>query len=396
MLPQVSTIAAPPIPTVMPDKDLGSKCEQMRLARNLTLLLAEHKMRTRRMNSSEMWRGLALLLAAAAVIAATSPAFAQPDNRERVREAIEQTDRILEEARTSVEQSSSQRAALLLKQAEQFQDRAKEALEQGRLLLAQQWTDKARETARRCIGSIVDSGDERDFVEQQLDVTDEWLEQVRAVGDNNSASGLELRLQEAQRLQDRARDLLSENSLRQALLLTRRAQEICRDLVGRFNSGERRRDQLRANLERARVLIENNRDAIADSGNETAKTLFESGSDLIERAEELYQSGASDEALRLLAGGLVRVNKAVRMIAGGRAEDEAARAIQIAEAQLERLQQAAADQNNRIAADLLDEAQQKLERARTYYAQGNHQQALVVVRVVMELNQQAAKILGTW
>ncbi len=336
------------------------------------------------------------MLAAAAVIAASSPTLAQPDNREYVRDAIEQTDRILEEARTSVEHSSSQRAALLLKQAEQFQDRAREAFEDGRLLLAQQWTEKAREAARRCIGGIVDSGDERDFVEQQLDVTDEWLEQVRTVGDNRSASGLELRLQEAQRLQDRARDLLSENSLRQALLLTRRAQEICRDLVGRFNSGERRRDYLRANLERARALIEDNRDAIADSGNETAKTLFESGSDLIARAEELYQNGAYDEALRLLAGGLVRVNKALRMITGGQAEDEAARAIQIAEGQLERLQGAAADQNNRVAADLLDEARQKLERARAYYEQGNHQQALVIVRVVMELNQQAAKILGTW
>lgn len=391
-----SPIAPLPLPTVMSDKNLSLRRKLVRLARYLTRLRAEHKMRTRRMNPTEFWRGLALLLVAAAVIAGSSPACAQPDNRERVREAIEQTDRILDEARTSVEQSSSQRAALLLKQAEQFQDRAKEAFDEGRLLLAQQWTDKAREAARRCIGSIVDSGDERDFVEQQLDVTDEWLEQVRTVSDNNSAAGLELRLQEAQRLQDRARDLLSENSLRQALLLTRRAQEICRDLVGRFNSGERRRDQLRANLERARVLVDDNRDAVTASSNETARTLFESGSDLIAKAEELYQAGAYDEALRLLAGGLVRVNKALRMITGGRAEDEAARAMQIAEAQMERLQQAAADRNNRVAADLLDEAQQKLERARAYYEQGNHQQALVIVRVVMELNQQAAKILGTW
>lgn len=380
----------------MSDRNLSLRRKLVRLARYLTRLLAEPKMRTRRMNPTEFWRGVALLLVAAAVIAGSSPACAQPDNRERVREAIEQTDRILDEARTSVEQSSSQRAALLLKQAEQFQDRAKAAFDEDRLLLAQQWTDKAREAARRCIGSIVDSGDERDFVEQQLDVTDEWLEQVRTVSDNNSAAGLELRLQEAQRLQDRARDLLSENSLRQALLLTRRAQEVCRDLVGRFNSGERRRDQLRANLERARALVDDNRDAVTASSNETARTLFESGSDLIAKAEELYQAGAYDEALRLLAGGLVRVNKALRMITGGRAEDEAARAMQIAEAQMERLQQAAADRNNRVAADLLDEAQQKLERARAYYEQGNHQQALVIVRVVMELNQQAAKILGTW
>ncbi len=391
-----SPIAPLPLPTVMSDKNLSLRRKLVRLARYLTRLLAEHKMRTRRMNPTEFWRGVALLLVAAAVIAGSSPACAQPDNRERVREAIEQTDRILDEARTSVEQSSSQRAALLLKQAEQFQDRAKAAFDEDRLLLAQQWTDKAREAARRCIGSIVDSGDERDFVEQQLDVTDEWLEQVRTVSDNNSAAGLELRLQEAQRLQDRARDLLSENSLRQALLLTRRAQEVCRDLVGRFNSGERRRDQLRANLERARALVDDNRDAVTASSNETARTLFESGSDLIAKAEELYQAGAYDEALRLLAGGLVRVNKALRMITGGRAEDEAARAMQIAEAQMERLQQAAADRNNRVAADLLDEAQQKLERARAYYEQGNHQQALVIVRVVMELNQQAAKILGTW
>ncbi len=337
---------------------------------------------------------LGMLLCAVLFINGTT--LGQTVNRDRVQEAIEQTDRLIEEARAGIDQASDVRAGLLLKQAEQFQERAKRAFDDGRLALALQMTERARDAARRCIGSIVDAGDTRSFVEQQLDITDEWLEQVRALGDNSTSPTLALRMQEAGRLQDRARDLLSENSLRQSLLLTRRAQEICRDLIARLNTGERRKENLRLNLDRAQTLIDDNKESVEQSGNAMAQQLFNSGVEFVGKSEESYQAGRFEESLRYLATGLAHVNKALRLIKSGSATDEALRAIEIADVQLERLIQAAADQNTHAADAILDEARAKLERARNFYESGNRQEALVVVRVVMELNQQAAKILGTW
>jgi hypothetical protein len=96
-------------------------------------------------------------------------------------------------------------------------ERAREYLERGRLAFALQFTLRAREAARRCIGSMVRSDDDRSIVEQQLDRTDELLEQIRTLTQNGESPALDLRLQEAQRLQDRARDFFTENNLRQSL-----------------------------------------------------------------------------------------------------------------------------------------------------------------------------------
>ncbi len=327
---------------------------------------------------------------------ATGQVYGQVLDADRVKQEIEQTDNIIEQARKSVDQSRDQRTTALLQQAEQAQERAREYLERGRLALALQFTLRAREAARRCIGSMVRSDDDRSIVEQQLDRTDELLEQIRTITQNGESPALDLRLQEAQRLQDRARDFFTENNLRQSLQFTRRSQEICRNLLEQVSGGERRRENLHLNLDRAQDFVSDNREAISACNDEIATRLFDSGSEQIDKSEQLYQAGNYEESIRMLAGGLSRVRRAVQNCGGTHSESDAERAIATAQSQLERLRERAQETGSRDADKLLDEATEKLDQARNLHELGEEQRALVVVRVVIELNQQAARILGAW
>ncbi len=203
-------------------------------------------------------------------------------------------------------------------------------------------------------------------------------------------------MQEAQRLQDRARDFFSENNLRQSLQFTRRSQDICRNLLEHVSGGERRRENLHLNLDRAQDFVSDNREAISACKNEIATRLFESGSEQIDKSEQMYQAGNYEESIRMLAGGLSRVRRAVQNCGGNQSESDAERAITTAQSQLERLRERAQETGSRDADKLLDEAAEKLDLARKLHEQGEEQRALVVVRVVIELNQQAARILGAW
>lgn len=317
-------------------------------------------------------------------------------DRDRVKQEIEQTDAIIEQARKAVDQSHDQRAGATLRQAEDAQDRARQFLENGRLTMALQFTRRAREAASRCIGMMVRTDEDRSLVEQQLDRTDELLEQVRTVAQGSEAPAIDLRLQEAQRLQDHARDLFTENNLRQSLQFTRRAQSICRNLIERLSGVGQRREHFRLNIERAKELVADNREGIVACNNENARTLFEAGAEQVEKSEQMYQSNNYEEAVRFLAGGLSRIRRALQSCDGEQTEPDAGRALASAQLQIERLRERAQETGNRDADKLLDEAAGKLDQARRIHEQGDDQRTLVVLRVVIELNQKAAKILGAW
>lgn len=344
--------------------------------------------------ASSLWFGLTILVLSLGLFG--NRATGQVLDRDRVKQEIEQTDNILEQARKSVDQSRDQMTTALLRQAEQAQERALEFLERGRLALALQSTLRAREAARRCIGSMVRSDEDRSLVEQQLDRTDELLEQIRAVAQSGEMPILDLRLQEAQRLQDRARDFFSENNLRQSLQFTRRAQDICRNLSEYVGGGERRRENLRLNLDRAQDFVADNTETMSSCQDESARRLFGSGAEQIDKANQAYESGSIEESIRLLANGVTRVRRAVQMCGGAALATDSERAIATAQSQLEQLRERAEETGSHDADNLLDEAAEKLDQARALRDRGEEQRALVIVRVVIELNQQAARILGAW
>ena len=93
-------------------------------------------------------------------------------------------------------------------------------------------------------------------------------------------------------------------------------------------------------------------------------------------------------------GNFRQLNQAERIVEFGDSPEGARRAIEIVQARMDILRERAEESNNLNALDLLDEAAEKLQRARDFHDQGENERALVIVRIVMELNQQVARMLG--
>jgi hypothetical protein len=314
-----------------------------------------------------------------------------------VQAELDRTDHILGEANDKIDESSDPKAKLLLKQATEIQERAKDAFDSEHYRVALNLTMKAQDVANRAIGSIVRGGEDQSLVEQALDRTDELIEQAKTdLTETTGHDRAQLRLEEAIGLQDRARDLYSEKNLRQSLLLTMRAREIVKNVIDLTGNSEQLNYNIKRHLDILRGVIQESRENMNNSKNDVAIALFEAGSNQCDHAEDLLEKGSTEEAGRQVVQASVKINRAIRMVSRPSKEDDTDRAIQTAEAQLERLNARASEIKSHEADKLLEEATDKLAKARQLQDQGDSERALVVVRVVLELNQRAARILNAW
>ncbi len=335
---------------------------------------------------------LATLLALAPIF--TAPALAQHNDRDRLAEELALTDQMLEQARDHLRQSTDAKSNQMLEQAAALQRRAHDFFEQGRYVMALSMTTKARDVIKRIVGEFVSRNEDRTLVEQQLDRTDDYLDRARQGLAGTDAPALQMFVDEAARMQDRAREYFSENNLKQALQFTRRAQELLKKASDQVGDRRRQQGQFEHYLQQTRDDAESLHEFIYNSGSDEATRLFEAGNEQIDRAQQLYEMGRVEEAIRMLAQARSKIGQAQRIIQIGNSPQGTQRAIDIAQHRHDNLQERARDNGNRDVLDLLDEAADKLQRARNLYDQGEYQRALVMVRIVMELNQQAARMLG--
>lgn len=323
-----------------------------------------------------------------------SPVEAQHNDRDRLAAEIERTDEMLEQAREHLRETTDAKANQLLQQAAALQRRAHEFFEEGRYAIAWNMTNKARDAIRRILGELVDNDEDRALVEQQLERTDEYLNRARQNLSGVDAPGLEMYVEEAARLQDRARELFSENNLRQALQFTRRAQELLKKAADLIGNHGRQQEQFGFYLSQTRDDIDALRDFVYESGSDAAIRLFEVGNEQVDQARQLFEMGRVQEAVRMLAQARSKIKQAERIVEVGDTPAGSMRAIEIAQRRIEVLSERAEESGNQQALQILEEAAEKLDRARNFHAEGEFERALVIVRIVMELNQQAARMLG--
>jgi hypothetical protein len=323
-----------------------------------------------------------------------SPLFAQHSDRERLIQEIERTDEMLEQVESDLQETRDAKASQLFQQAMALQRRAHEFFENGRYAQAWNMTSKARDVVKRILGELVSKDEDRTLVEQQLERTEEYLSRASQGLVGVDAPSQQMYLDEATRLQDRARELFSENNLRQSLQFTRRAQELLKKATDLSGNRERQEEQFDFYLHETHDDIEASRGLVHSSGSERAIRLFNVGTEQTDRAQQLFDMGRSQEAIRTLAQARSKIGQAERIAELGESPGGSLRAIELAQTRIGVLRDRAENSGNLDALDLLEEASEKLNRARGFHSQGEYDQALVIVRIVMELNQQAARILG--
>lgn len=310
---------------------------------------------------------------------------------------LERTDRILADAKELLTETNNPQAEQLLTQALDLQDRGWQAFRGGRHGQAMQFTQKARNIVTKALGLLHRRLEDYSFVEKEIERTEALLDRARGFLAETETNRGTLIVNQAELLQEKALDMMSERHLKQSLALTLRARRMLQKIVDEVGGPGRRIQIQQRAMDRTSQALDDNRELIMNSGDKGAIALFEQAEREFEQAKELAAHQQRwGQVNRLLAGSMSDVNKALRLIHSEDAATTAKNALQQADDRLGRLTEKARELGTNSTDNLLNEAKTKLDKAYALYDQGDYNRVLVVVRVVMELEQQAAKILGAW
>ncbi len=310
---------------------------------------------------------------------------------------LERTDRILADAKELLTETNNPQAEQLLAQALDLQDRGWQAYHGGRHGQAMQLTQNARNIVTKALGLLHRRQEDYSFVEKEIERTDALLDRARGYLSDAETDRGTMILEQAGLMQEKARDFMTERHLKQSLAFTLRARRMLQNIVDEVGGPGRRIQMQQRAMDRAGQALDDNRELIANSGDEKAVALFRQAEHEFDQAKEIATHQQRwGQVNRLLEASVNDVNKALRMVRGEDASTTAKSALQQADDRLSRLNEKARELNTDSTDNLLNEAKTKLDKAHTLYDQGDYDRVLVVVRVVMELEQQAAKILGAW
>jgi hypothetical protein len=309
---------------------------------------------------------------------------------------LQRTDQILADAKSKLTETTNVKAEELVDQGVRIQGLAWEAYAERRLGLAGQLTTRARNLATKAIGLLQRRQEDRSFVDQEIERTQVTCDEAGALLPNVDDGRARLLYDQAVRLQDRSKEMFSERRLKQALNLTLRARAMLHKLVTAHRNQIRQREQAARLLRKAQQLIEENRDHVLTGKRENARKLYERSVELCQLAEQAAAKQYWRQAGNLSLEAVFYLEKAARLAKGQADSNDPKQALERAEHRLARIIEEAEEKGTDSADDLIDEIQEKLAKAREYYQRGEFDHVLVIVRVVIELEQQAARVLGEW
>lgn len=320
-------------------------------------------------------------------------AHGQMNNSDRLQAELERTDQMIEDAKEKLANTSNVKAENLLNQAVTMQRHGWNSFHGHQLKMGAQYATKARELVTRALGLLARTDEDRALVENELERTDNILEEAGSRLSEIDLTQLNNRYSEAVKLQEKAKTYFFENNLKASLKFTLRAREIIVNATRKFEEISRLPERHNYFLERIRTRAEKNGEWILESGNNRAIELYEECLLNLDRANEFIEKGQFKKSERTILLAKEQISKAVTSI---RREDNPVftlRAMNKAENQLQNLINKAEELETDAADDLLNEAAEKLTKAREFYDQGDARSAMVATRVVFELLHQAAKIL---
>jgi hypothetical protein len=263
-------------------------------------------------------RALPAILAIALGLGFSSPALSQlppPPDPSRLQDAIDVTDRRIQQAQELLSGAPNQAAQAEVDQAVTLQAMAKEAYAQSRFAAAGRATFDARLHADRAIAilrGLPDPGRVRD----QLDRTREILDRARdrlAHCDNSAAREL---LRIAIDMQGRAEASFGETRYLAALQLTMSARERALRALQLCNAGESLDETVASALQRTDDLLSRVHERVDPSDHERARQLLGNADNQQGRAKTEAQAGHSGVALRFTRMARDQAQRAERLVSG--------------------------------------------------------------------------------
>jgi hypothetical protein len=251
----------------------------------------------------------ALLSLALGVLVAT-PAFAQTD-LQRLQDAIELTDRRIQQAQELLAATPDPRAQAELDQAVALQGHAKAAFAEGRYSVAARATFDARIHADRAI-AIVRGLPDPGRVEEQLQRTRELLDRARDRLAGCEAPAARDLLRTALEMQQRAEQAYRETRYLAALQLTMSARERALRALRLCNAGESLEERVSTALQRTDEVLARAHEVVDAGTDERAGRLLANADSLQARAKAEAEAGHLRLALRLTLQAREQASRAIR------------------------------------------------------------------------------------
>jgi hypothetical protein len=300
---------------------------------------------------------LIAVLLLALVIPAAADAQDDTIDPERVRTAIERTDRVLEEAGRIVSETESGKARLVLQNAREIQSRAHETFRQAEANMnrfgmgfALKLTIEAREQALRAATLAKEDRDRENRARQAIERARDLLGRARERAVSNPVGPARERrvrrlLEEAREQLENAHTQMRQLQYRVAVGLAVSSQRLCEQALNLLQSQDLTPDETRSQIERTDRLLE---EAARMAGRAEAgpRMLLERAGRLQDRAREQLGAGQFHAALRLTLEARQLVHRVLRLEAGRGSPERARRALEMTDGLLERtrptIEQAAA------------------------------------------------------
>jgi hypothetical protein len=261
-------------------------------------------------------RALRTILAVALGLAVSGPAFAQlPPDPQRLQDAIDVTDRRIQQAQELLAGAPNTAAQAEVDQAVSLQALAKQAFAQSRFAASSRATFDARLHADRAI-AILRGLPDPNRVHDQLDRTREILDRARdrlAHCDNSAAREL---LRIALDMQARAEISFGETRYLAALQLTMSARERGLRALQLCNAGESLDETVASALQRTDDLLSRTHELVDPSDHERARQMLANADNVQARAKAEAQAGRAAVGLRLTRQSREQAARAQRLVAG--------------------------------------------------------------------------------
>jgi hypothetical protein len=257
-------------------------------------------------------RILGLLLGLFGLLATSSLAFAEEPTPERVQQALDITDRRIEQAQTLVSTSDNQNAEVELDLAVELQARARTAFASAQLRLSLNLTFQARAHADRAIALIRGLPDP-DRVLVQLERTRELLERAKDGIEECNSDRARALLRVAFEMQGRAEAAARDGRYLAALQLTLSARERAHRALRLCKVEDNLHDAAERALSRTNEVIQRARDIVAEHGNEQARNALARSIELQSQAEAQFRMEHFEASLRLTQSARAFAHRAIRL-----------------------------------------------------------------------------------
>ncbi len=253
---------------------------------------------------------LTVLLTLVLGVLVATPAPAQTD-LQRLQDAIELTDRRIQQAQDLLAATPNARAQAELDQAITLQAHAKTAFAEGRYAAAGRATFDARIHADRAI-AIVRGLPDPGRVEEQLQRTRELLDRARDRLAGCEAPAARDLLRTALEMQERAEQAYRETRYLAALQLTMSARERALRALRLCHANESLEERLSTALQRTDEVLARAHEVVDPDASERASRLLANADSLQARAKAEAEAGHLKLALRLTLQAREQATRAIR------------------------------------------------------------------------------------